>query len=126
MKYKSFFIMSTVNCERFIKNHNIPSCKNCIYYKPETYSDFDSHINKCEKFGEKNIITDKIKIDYADMCRKDESKCGLNGKYFEKEKNVNIKMFKHTIQKNMHFLLILSISISISILYYAAILSVGK
>ena len=44
-----------VNAEKIIRNGNIPSCKNCKYYKPEFYSDaFVSSINKCEKTGTKN------------------------------------------------------------------------
>jgi hypothetical protein len=76
-------LFSVVNCEKFIKNINIPSCRNCIHYKPEIYTDFDSTLNKCEKFGEKNIINGEIRLDFADSCRNDETKCGHSGKYFE-------------------------------------------
>jgi hypothetical protein len=40
------------------------------------------------------------------MCRDDESKCGLAGKYFEKEVNVEFKMAMHTVMKNLPFNLI--------------------
>jgi hypothetical protein len=45
-------------------------------------SDFTSTLNICEKFGNKNIITDKITYDYADLCRQSDTKCGEEGKYF--------------------------------------------
>jgi hypothetical protein len=69
--------------DKIIKNINVPSCKNCIYYKPRMFdSDFTSTLNICEKFGNKNIITDKITYDYADLCRQSDTKCGEEGKYF--------------------------------------------
>lgn len=121
MKYLTFLIIPLVNCEKIIKNMNVPSCRNCIYYKPESYSNYDSHLSKCEKFGEKNIITDKIRFDYADMCRKDDSKCGYIGKYFEEEKNIKIKMFKHTLQENSHILLIISFS-TLYLMFYSLLI----
>jgi hypothetical protein len=76
-----------VNAEKIIRNGNIPSCKNCKYYKPEFYSDaFVSSINKCEKTGTKDIYTGIIEYDYADLSRKDENLCGFKGRYFEQEK----------------------------------------
>lgn len=87
-------------CSRIIRNTNIPSCANCVYYKPTTFNnEFASNYNKCEKFGEKNIITNKIKYDYADLCRLDEDKCGPKGIYFEEEKNIKWKIFKHIITR---------------------------
>ena len=87
---------------KIIKNVYVPSCKNCIYFKPEWYNnDFSSTFNKCEKFGEKNIISDKVSYDYAELCRKDESKCGYEGKYFEEEKYIDLKIIKHKIISNM-------------------------
>jgi hypothetical protein len=37
------------------------------------------------------------------MCRDDESKCGLAGKYFEKEVNVDFKIAMHSFMKNSPF-----------------------
>lgn len=86
-----------VNSDKIIKNINLPSCRNCVYYKPYALDlDYTSTLGKCEKFGEKNFITDEIKYnEYADLCRNDDSKCGKKGKYFEEEKNVNMKILKH-------------------------------
>ena len=91
------FGLLVTNSEKIIKNINIPSCRNCIYFKPHTSSDFTSSLSKCEKFGEKNILTDKITNYYADSCRNDEDKCGLQGKYFVEEKNIDIKILTHNI-----------------------------
>jgi len=33
----SYFYFYSVNSEKIIKNINIPSCRNCIYYKPSMY-----------------------------------------------------------------------------------------
>lgn len=49
--------------------------------------------NKCSKFGEKNIINGKIEYDIARDCRKDEEKCGNEGKYFEKDDFSQIKQY---------------------------------
>ena len=101
--YLLFFITDfiTTNSEKIIKNIDIKSCINCIYYKPSIYNDLTSPLSKCEKFGNKDIITDKITYDYVDLCRKDETKCGINGKYFEEDKNLPIKKFKHTVVSNV-------------------------
>ena len=81
-----------------IKNINIPSCRNCIHYKPNLLNlDFDSSLNKCSKYGEKNIVTNQIRYDYADLCRGNEDKCGKLAKGWEKETNIDLKVFKYQI-----------------------------
>jgi len=92
--------------DKIIKNINIPACKNCIYYKPRmSDTDFTSTFNICEKFGTKNIITDKITYDYADLCRQLNDKCGEEGKYFENEPYIKSKIMKHWIISRMPFFL---------------------
>jgi hypothetical protein len=71
-----------------IKNINIPSCKNCIYFEPSLYN--SDYLSRCTKFGEKNIITDEINHDFANSCRKTDEKCGLEGKSFVKETDINL------------------------------------
>jgi hypothetical protein len=93
---KYLFLLFVVNSEKTIRNINIPSCKKCIHYKPTSYNfEFTTSYNRCEKFGEKDIITDNIKYDFAELCRNDESKCGKEGKYFEEEENLDMKIFMH-------------------------------
>ena len=84
---------------KIIKNIDLPSCRNCIYFTPPLYSEFTSSISRCEKFGTKDIHTDIVTYEFADLSRKDENRCGLQGKYFEEEKNIQFKMFVFYIIK---------------------------
>ena len=99
--YLLYLLPMLVGCEKMIKNINLPACKNCIHYQVSNNDEFTSSLNRCGMFGDKNIITDKIKYDFADHCRDDESKCGKTGKYFVEEPNINMKIWKHSIVKNM-------------------------
>ena len=106
-KYLVYFLPSLVQSERIIKNINIPACRNCIHYQPDPfYNDFTSLLNKCNKFGDKNIVTDKITYDFADQCRNDQSKCGKEGKHFVEEPNINMKILKYSLLKNMPYAII--------------------
>ena len=105
-----YLLFIFVNSEKIIKNINIPSCRNCIHYKPSYSStDFTASYNNCNKFGDKNIITNKISYDFADMCRKDENKCGHEGKYFELEKNIELKIVMHQIISRIPSILLVSL-----------------
>ena len=109
---KILYLFTLVNSEQIIKNINIPSCRNCVHYKPSYYTtDFTASFNKCDKFGDKNIITNKISYDYADTCRDNENKCGNGGKYFEQEKNVELKIFTHQIISRIPNILLVSITV---------------
>jgi len=114
-KYLMCFLPSLVQSERIIKNINIPACRNCIHYQPEPfYNDFTSSLNKCNKFGDKNIVTDEIRYDFADQCRNDESKCGKEGKYFIEEPNIHMKILKYSVLKNMPYgILVLGVGITV-------------
>ena len=48
--------------------------KKCIPYKP-------------------NLRTSKTYIEYADSCRVDEYRCGLQGKHFMKKPHLHTKLF---------------------------------
>lgn len=120
MKYLTYlfllFTATRTTSEKTIRNLNISSCKNCIHYKPDPYNfDFMTTYNRCEKFGEKDIVTDKIKYDFANLCREDEILFGKQGKYFEEEINVDLKIWKHKL--TYIFTIVLPIS-SIVILYF--------
>jgi hypothetical protein len=92
------------NSVKIIRNSESPSCCNCIHFIPYNY-DYDS-LGKCKCFGEKNIITDEIKNDYASICRSNEEKCGVSGKYFElnSKKNIQINNFKKNWYQNSVFI----------------------
>ena len=91
-----FLLFSLVNsCKVIINNKNIPVCRNCIHYKPNSVSEFSSIISQCNKFADKDLKTDEIIFNYANNCRRDENKCGKDGKYYEKEPNLQRKIFLH-------------------------------
>lgn len=93
MRCSHLLLFCMANGEKIIRNMNKKACKNCIYFTPGFLS---SGLEKCEKFGNKNIITNEITYDYADSCRNDENKCGEYAKYFEPENEV-IKLIKFNV-----------------------------
>lgn len=81
---------------KIIRNIEFPSCKNCVYYRPSCLrNEFTSTFNKCDKFGVKNVVTDEITYNFADLCRSDESLCGKEGKHFERQPRLWLKKLKH-------------------------------
>jgi len=108
--YLPIFYVSTKNINnKIIKNIDIPSCKNCVYFKPSYFDkDFSSSLTKCHKFGTKNIINDEINYDYADSCRNDNNKCGIEGKFFEKENNINLKILIHKLISSLPYIILVS------------------
>lgn len=119
-----YLLFTIVNSEKIIKNINIPSCKNCIHYKPSySTTDFTASFNTCNKFGQKDIITNKISYDFAFMSRNDESKCGKKGKYFEPEKNIVLKIFTHQIISRIPGILLISL-IVLSLIVLSAIANI--
>jgi hypothetical protein len=118
-----YLLFAIVNSEKIIKNINIPSCRNCIHYKPSYFiTDFTDPYNKCDKFGNKDIITNKISYDYADLCRRDENKCSYEGKYFELDENIELKIFTHQIITRTPSILL----VSLIVLYIIIILYVNE
>ena len=94
----SYLLLCASNTDKIIKNMHIPACRNCVFYKSDPSSiQFASTFNRCEKFGEKNIVTNEIRYDYADLCRTNESKCGQKGLHFKEENNIVGKIIKHKI-----------------------------
>ena len=83
-----------------IKNIDKPACINCKFYKPDSYNKFDSTLNKCEKFGSKNIHDDKIYYEIATSCRENKEKCGEDAIYFVKENNLIVKKIVHHFYTN--------------------------
>lgn len=125
MKFYYLLFLFSVQSENIIKNIKIntikdielPSYGNCIYYKPNVYSnDFSSLTSRCEKIGKKDILTGKISYDFADSCRNDELKCGKEGKYFEEEKNLDMKIFIYKLTSIL-LLVFLFVSILVQFLF---------
>jgi hypothetical protein len=59
----------------------------------------------------KDIITHDIYYDYADLCRRDEDKCGRNGKFFTIEENLPAKMITHFMVKNLPYALAILVTV---------------
>jgi hypothetical protein len=59
-------------------------CKQCMYFEPRNHP-FTDRLSKCRRFGEFEPETRQVTYEYADLCRKNEHKCGPTGKYFEKK-----------------------------------------
>jgi hypothetical protein len=116
MKFRWLATLPLIRGDRVIKNINLPSCRNCMYYKPSTHNDFSSSLNRCEKFGTKDIISDEIDYDFASYCRNDEDKCGKDGKFFEIEPNLPAKMMTHSIAKNWPFGFAISVAVLLNVL----------
>lgn len=128
---KYLFLLFVVNSEKIIKNIkintikdiNYPSCRNCVYYKPSPFSkDYGASISTCEKFGEKNIITGEITYNYVDSSRNNELKCGKEGKYFEEERNLNMKIFTHVFITTIPNIIIVSLLVSLLVYQWINIL----
>jgi hypothetical protein len=110
----TMIIFSGQNSAAIIKNGKFPACKNCIHYRPSIFSnDYTSTLSKCVNFGNKDILTDKISYDFADSCRNDEDRCGLEGKYFEKDTYIYTKMMIYTIIGNIPNISIVTICLFI-------------
>jgi len=97
--YFLFFSLYLVGAKQ-IRNINVPSCRNCIYYKPQIFFEFSSQYSKCDFFGSKDINTNYISYDYANLVREDEKKCGIEGKYFEQGENIEMKIILHNFINN--------------------------
>jgi hypothetical protein len=112
MKLLYFFILSLVNANNkvIINNKNTPVCRNCIHFQPYNYGEFSSTLSKCNKFADKDLKTDEIIFDYADLCRLDQNKCGKEGKYFEVEPNLQRKIFIHYILNKIPVVLLISLN----------------
>ena len=91
-----------LNSKKIIKNMNYPSCRNCKFFAPNYYLNFNSPFNNCEKFGEKNIFTGDIDYESASSCRRDETKCGEFGLYFELEPNIKLNV--HIMCENIELI----------------------
>ena len=62
---------------------NLKSCTNCIHFIPAENPSYIGNLSKCKKFGKIDLTTRKVEYEYADFCRFNLCKCGINGQYFE-------------------------------------------
>lgn len=74
-----------------IKNISKPVCINCIHFiEHKTNYPYDDPPNdklygKCSKFGTNNLITGEIEYDFALNSRNNQTKCGIDGKFFKEK-----------------------------------------
>ena len=123
MRIRPFLLASSIALSRVsgmvtpkIKNIEYNSCRNCKHLIPNDIGQISSSSTRCNMFGKKDIVTDEITFDYTDNCRSNESKCGIEAKYFEKEENLILKRIIYHI-KTFSFLYSTFGSIFIAILY---------
>lgn len=77
------FLYSAMCLSSKIKYMDYPVCKTCIHFLPFEHLMRTQEFGKCKLFGEKNVVTGEIKYKYADMCRMDNDKCNITGRYHE-------------------------------------------
>lgn len=82
-----------------IENSVLPSCRNCIHFRPSFYST-DIYSGKCAIFGKKDIITGETMYKNAEMCRNNESACGHIGKYYVTDHTADLKLFMYSVVQN--------------------------
>jgi len=96
----SFFFLSIQGYQ--IRNGNVPLCKKCIYFQPSRFvlpHDAIEH-GTCQYYGKKDVVSGKIKHEYASNARKYQD-CGENGtRYVEDPKY----RFKRTFPFFYHML----------------------
>ena len=85
--------MISMSYSTTIKNNDYPACRNCVHLRPLVLIGRGvNEFSKCSKFGEKDVLTNKVQYYYADLCRRDGDRCGVEGKMFEYDKFSEIKM----------------------------------
>jgi len=78
-----FSLFSLAPKKSFIENGEYPLCKNCIYYRPNPFEILTPYqFGKCTKYGKKEVVSGMISYEYADLCRKNNEKCGVSGKNY--------------------------------------------
>ena len=97
MNFLRWWVLATTTVgASIVQNKNIPACRDCVHYNRNIWnSDFTYRYNECKYFGTKDIVTGKIGYKSADKCREKEELCGYEGKYFEKNDYVYLKMIQH-------------------------------
>lgn len=80
-----YIIKYSITNKTFIKNKDLPLCKNCVYCIKPSIFDFDTslYFSKCKLFGSKNLINGEIIYNFTSTCRDNEIYCGINGKYYK-------------------------------------------
>lgn len=83
MRFISLFIV-TLSLRSDTKLFSTSPCQKCIYFEPRDHP-YTNNLSKCRRFGERDSESGRITYEYADLCRKNDQKCGPAGKYFEQK-----------------------------------------
>ena len=75
----------TPNCNR--------PCKSCIHYMRKPFGIF----NECALFRERDVVTGEIVYRTAAGCRRDETRCGIEGKHYQLSDRDNFKANKRYV-----------------------------
>lgn len=70
--------LNVIFVSRFVRNVQFPSCNTCFFFHQKK----TSHLKKCSKFGEKDLITGEINYEHALTSRNNENLCGQKGLYY--------------------------------------------
>lgn len=85
--YTLFLLNAILSGKCFIRNTELPTCRNCVYFIEHTYpyDPIPSDYGKCKKFGEVDLVTGAIEYDFAKSCRDNIDKCGKHGSQYQKK-----------------------------------------
>jgi hypothetical protein len=59
-----------------------PMCELCVHYRKSSMSDA---LSKCSKFTYTDLRWDTEDYEYADYARRVESKCGKEGRHYQRD-----------------------------------------
>jgi hypothetical protein len=80
----------------------LPLCKNCIHYLPPSNDKFTSAFSECKKISTYDVVTGDVDYPLASSVRKDA--CGLDGKLYQPEPQLELKEAKHAIRRYAVFI----------------------
>jgi hypothetical protein len=90
MNFNYIFILLHIVLLESVGSVKIKPCNTCKYYIPSTCGgkyEIGDYFGKCRKFGYSDWRTKEINYVYAALSRSDENRCGVSGKYYEKNEN---------------------------------------
>lgn len=111
-----FICISLQMSSERIPHKKLPACKNCIHFR-------QNNDEKCSLFKRKDILYDEIRYEYAILCRSDDNRCGLKGKYFTRAKDIAIIYNNISRLMKDQYLIILTVAIVIMYFYMLSLVS---
>ena len=104
MKYNRILLNSKNAIKEHIININEKSCYNCKYLHYNEYN--------CVKFGEKDLIDNKISYYSAIHCRNNKEKCGIKAVHHEiiSVNEINNREYYRIFEKYKIIIVLISVS----------------